>query len=94
MVGFPGNEAVALYRVRVGRRIGSAALRADGMHARADGLTSLARGRRRRGRRSGLTLSDAHEVAHDAEHELAPAIPKLSSVVVHAYPAHDPVLSS
>ncbi len=173
VVGFLGNEAVALYRIRVGRRIGSAALRADGMHARADGLTSLAVvggaaggalgfpvadpiiglliacaigvvlvaaardvfGRlldgvdpgfvdtahsvlaERPGVRSvrrvrmrwvghrleadaeldvdpGLSLSDAHAVAHDAEHELAHAIPKLSSVVVHAYPAHNPVLSS
>lgn len=40
-IGFLGNEAVALYRIRVGRRIGSAALVADGLHARADGLTSL-----------------------------------------------------
>src|ERR671923_206530 len=44
VVGFVGNEVVALYRIRVGNRIGSAALRADGMHARADGLTSLAVG--------------------------------------------------
>ena len=42
LVGFAGNEIVALYRVRVGRRIGSAALVADGHHARADGVTSLA----------------------------------------------------
>jgi cation diffusion facilitator family transporter len=42
VVGFVGNEAVAAYRMRVGRRIGSAALVADGLHARADGLTSLA----------------------------------------------------
>lgn len=41
VVGFLGNEAVATYRMRVGRRIGSAALVADGQHARADGLTSL-----------------------------------------------------
>jgi divalent metal cation (Fe/Co/Zn/Cd) transporter len=41
-VGFLGNEAVALYRIRVGKAIGSAALVADGRHARADGLTSLA----------------------------------------------------
>ena len=41
-VGFLGNEAVALYRIRVGRSIGSAALVADGYHARTDGLTSLA----------------------------------------------------
>jgi cation diffusion facilitator family transporter len=42
IVGFLGNEAVAGYRLRVGRRIGSAALVADGLHARTDGLTSLA----------------------------------------------------
>ncbi len=42
LVGFAANEAVALYRTRVGRRIGSAALVADGAHARSDGLTSLA----------------------------------------------------
>jgi cation diffusion facilitator family transporter len=42
VVGCLGNEAVALFRVKVGREIGSAALVADGYHARADGLTSLA----------------------------------------------------
>ncbi len=42
LIGFAGNEAVALYRIRVGRSIGSAALVADGYHARTDGLTSLA----------------------------------------------------
>lgn len=42
IVGFLGNEAVAVYRIRVGRRIGSAALVADGVHARTDGFTSLA----------------------------------------------------
>lgn len=42
LVGFVGNEAVATYRIRVGRRIGSAALVADGLHARTDGFTSLA----------------------------------------------------
>ena len=41
VVGFAGNEAVATYRIRVGRRIGSAALEADGYHARTDGFTSL-----------------------------------------------------
>ncbi|GAB2456701.1 cation diffusion facilitator family transporter [Jatrophihabitans fulvus] len=41
-VGFIGNELVARYRIRVGRRIGSAALVADGLHARTDGFTSLA----------------------------------------------------
>jgi cation diffusion facilitator family transporter len=42
VVGFVGNEAVAIFRIRVGRRIGSAALIADGHHARVDGWTSLA----------------------------------------------------
>ncbi|MCW2811084.1 MAG: cation diffusion facilitator family transporter [Friedmanniella sp.] len=42
VVGFLGNELVARYRIRVGRRIGSAALVADGLHARTDGFTSLA----------------------------------------------------
>jgi cation diffusion facilitator family transporter len=41
IVGVAGNETVAAYRVRVGRRIGSAALVADGLHARTDGLASL-----------------------------------------------------
>ena len=42
VIGFLGNEIVARYRITVGRRIGSAALVADGLHARTDGLTSLA----------------------------------------------------
>ena len=42
LVGFAGNEIVARYRITVGRRIGSAALVADGLHARTDGFTSLA----------------------------------------------------
>jgi cation diffusion facilitator family transporter len=42
VIGFLGNEFVAQYRIRVGRRIGSAALVADGLHARTDGFTSLA----------------------------------------------------
>jgi cation diffusion facilitator family transporter len=41
LIGFAGNEAVAVYRIRVGQRIGSAALVADGVHARLDGFTSL-----------------------------------------------------
>jgi cation diffusion facilitator family transporter len=173
VVGFLGNEVVAVYRVRVGLRIGSAALRADGIHARADGLTSLAvvagavgaalgfpaadpiaglliagvigvvlifaardvfgrlldrvdpdfvasavtvlaarpgvrAVRRVRMRWVGhqleadaeidvdpsLSLADAHAVAHDAEDELVHRIPKLSSVIVHAYPAHEAVLSN
>ncbi|MFI0961798.1 cation diffusion facilitator family transporter [Streptomyces sp. NPDC021080] len=42
LIGFAGNEWVARYRIRVGREIGSAALVADGLHARTDGFTSLA----------------------------------------------------
>ena len=42
VLGFAGNEIVARYRIVVGRRIGSAALVADGLHARTDGFTSLA----------------------------------------------------
>ncbi|MEU5281432.1 cation diffusion facilitator family transporter [Streptomyces asoensis] len=42
LAGFAGNEWVARYRMRVGRSIGSAALVADGLHARTDGFTSLA----------------------------------------------------
>ncbi len=42
LIGFVGNELVAAYRIRVGSQIGSAALVADGLHARTDGLTSLA----------------------------------------------------
>jgi cation diffusion facilitator family transporter len=41
VIGFVGNEAVALFQIRTGRRIGSDALVADGLHARIDGLTSL-----------------------------------------------------
>jgi cation diffusion facilitator family transporter len=40
-IGAAGNEVVAQYRMRVGRRIGSAALEADGIHARTDAVTSL-----------------------------------------------------
>jgi cation diffusion facilitator family transporter len=42
VLGFVGNEWVARFRITVGRRIGSASLVADGVHARTDGLTSLA----------------------------------------------------
>ena len=41
VIGFLGTKIVARYRIRVGRRIGSAALVADGLHARTDGFTSL-----------------------------------------------------
>ena len=59
MIGFLGNEAVAVYRMRVGRAIGSAALVADGLHAR-DRRVDLARRRGRRDRRAGrLPRADA-----------------------------------
>jgi|SRR5215217_5126476 cation diffusion facilitator family transporter len=166
LIGFIGNELVALYRIRVGRSIGSAALVADGLHARTDGFTSLAvligaagvaagfpladpivglvitaailgvlrtavrdvyrrlmdavepelvdRGeaalrsvpgvtdvRALRMRWIGhalhaeadldiaptTTVSAAHDLAHEAEHHLIHAVPKLKGAVVHAYPA-------
>ena len=166
VVGFIGNELVAIYRIRVGTPIGSAALRADGLHARVDGLTSLAvvlgvggvaagfpaadpivglliaivivgvlavaardvfrrlldgvepelidTARavlaRQAGVRSvrgtvtgwdttslptpnstsipGRAFAEAHRIAHDAEHALTHAMPKLAEAAVHAYPAH------
>jgi cation diffusion facilitator family transporter len=42
IIGFAGNELVAVMQIRVGRKIGSEAMVADGLHARTDGLTSLA----------------------------------------------------
>jgi cation diffusion facilitator family transporter len=169
LIGFIGNEWVALYRIRIGRRVGSAALVADGVHARTDGYTSLAvlfsaggvalgipladpivglvitvailavlrsavrdvfrrlldgvdpalvdaaeqtlaarpgvravRSVRMRwiGHRlhadaeldvdPTLNLAQAHRIAHDAEHQLTHAVPKLSTALIHAYPAeHD-----
>jgi cation diffusion facilitator family transporter len=166
LIGFLGNEWVALYRIRIGRRVGSVALVADGLHARTDGFTSLAvlfsaggaalgfpladpivglvitvailavlrttvrdvfrrlldgvdpamvdvaeqvlaarpgvravRSVRMRwiGHRlhadaeldidPALDLAQAHRIAHDAEHELTHAVPKLTSALIHAYPA-------
>jgi cation diffusion facilitator family transporter len=166
LVGFLGNELVAVYRIRVGRQIGSAALIADGLHARTDGFTSLAvllgaggvalgfpladpivgllitiailavlrtavrdvfrrlldavdpdlvdaaeaalaaepgvtavRSVKMRwiGHRihadaeldidPATTLVEAHRIAHEAEHTLTHAVPKLSTALIHAYPA-------
>jgi cation diffusion facilitator family transporter len=42
LIGFIGNEVIGQFRIRVGTAIGSAALVADGQHARVDGFTSLA----------------------------------------------------
>ncbi len=168
LVGFIGNELVAVYRIRVGRRIGSVALVTDGLHARTDGFTSLAvvfgaggvalgfpladpviglvitvailavlrtaardvfrrlmdgvdpdlddsaeaalaaepgvtevRSVRMRwiGHRlhadaeldidPTTSLADAHRIAHEAEHTLTHAVPKLSSALVHAYPGRE-----
>ncbi|MFV2176969.1 cation diffusion facilitator family transporter [Actinomadura sp. LOL_016] len=58
VVGFAGNEWVARYRTRVGREIGSAALVADGLHARTDGFTSLAVLLSAGGAALGLSLAD------------------------------------
>ncbi|MEW2620998.1 cation diffusion facilitator family transporter [Streptomyces sp. NPDC048106] len=58
LVGFVGNEWVARYRIRVGRRIGSAALVADGLHARTDGYTSLAVLLGAAGSAAGFRLAD------------------------------------
>lgn len=41
LIGAIGNELVAMYKIRVGKAIGSAALVADGQHSRADALTSI-----------------------------------------------------
>ncbi|MBX7450785.1 cation diffusion facilitator family transporter [Mycolicibacterium sp. 3033] len=166
LVGFLGNEWVALYRIRIGRKIGSAALIADGLHARTDGFTSLAVLLGAGGAAAGIpladpviglvitvailavlrtairdvfrrlmdgvdprivdtaeaalaaepgvtavrsvkmrwighrlhadaeldidpavSLADAHRIAHEAEHTLTHAVPKLASALVHAYPA-------
>jgi cation diffusion facilitator family transporter len=58
VIGFAGNELVARYRIGVGRRIGSAALAADGLHARTDGFTSLAVVVAAAGSWAGLTWAD------------------------------------
>ena len=166
VIGFLGNEIVARYRIVVGRRIGSAALVADGLHARTDGFTSLAvvvgaggvalgfpladpliglgitvaivfvlrDAAREVFRRlmdavdpatidlaettalvvpdvlavgqvrmrwightlraelavtvdAGLTVEQAHRIAHDVEHRLVHAVPRLAAAVVHTEPA-------
>src|SRR6266852_2079709 len=62
VVGFAGNEAVAVFRIRVGKQISSAALIADGYHAR---------GLRWRGRRVGrLPAGRSHRGARDLSGDL------------------------
>jgi cation diffusion facilitator family transporter len=58
VIGFLGNESVAIMQIRVGKRIGSEALIADGLHARTDGLTSLAVLLAAGGSRLGFPLAD------------------------------------
>jgi cation diffusion facilitator family transporter len=58
VVGFAGNELVARWRITVGRQIGSAALVADGLHARTDGFTSFAVVLGAAGVALGLPLAD------------------------------------
>ncbi|SEP53311.1 cation diffusion facilitator family transporter [Amycolatopsis saalfeldensis] len=168
VVGFLGNEIVARYRITVGRQIGSAALVADGLHARTDGFTSLAVLLAAGGSWLGwrwadpvvgllittailsvlwgaakevfsrmldavdpalvdtaeqtlaatpgvrgvdtirlrwvghsliaeseldvdptLTLLQAHKIAHDAEHRLIHALPRLNEALIHAHPGGD-----
>ncbi len=98
LVGFAGNEWVAQYRIRVGRRIGSAALVADGHHARTDGFTSLAvvvgavavaAGFRRADPIVGLLITAAilvvlRSVARDVLHRLMDAVdPGLVDEIEH-----------
>lgn len=63
IAGFAGNELVARYRIRVGRRIGSAALVAD-----------------------GLTVTQAHDIAHHAETHLLDQVPRLTAATIHTGP--------
>ena len=70
IVGFLGNEAVAVFRIRVGREINSAALIADGYHARTDGLTSLAVVAGALGVWLGFPLADPHRRAADHHRDL------------------------
>lgn len=58
LVGFAGNEAVGVYKVAAGKRLGSMALRVDGQHSRLDGLVSLGAGVGVTGAAMGATLLD------------------------------------
>ena len=74
LIGFAGNELVAVYRIRVGRQIGSAALVADGVHARTDGFTSLAVVARRDRGLAGLPARRPHRRDGDQHRHLHPAV--------------------
>jgi cation diffusion facilitator family transporter len=58
VVGMIGNEMVARYKIRVGKKIGSASLVAEGHHSRIDSLTSLAAGAGLVGVVLGFPLAD------------------------------------
>ena len=58
LVGVIGNEALAQYKISVGKRINSVPLIADGQHSRIDGLTSLAAFVGLIGVRLGLPIAD------------------------------------
>ena len=58
LVGVAGNEALAHYKITVGKRINSVPLIADGQHSRIDGLTSLAAFVGLVGVRLGLPIAD------------------------------------
>jgi divalent metal cation (Fe/Co/Zn/Cd) transporter len=87
VVGFLGNEAVAIYRIRVGQRIGSAALVAD-----TPGVVAVARvqlrwvGHRLQGTATihvaDTDLSTAERIAHEAGHRLAASLPNLDDLVI------------
>jgi divalent metal cation (Fe/Co/Zn/Cd) transporter len=81
LVGFVGNELVASFRIRVGRRIGSAALVADGLHARTDGFTSLAVVI------GAVGVAQAHDLAEHAHHHLVHEVPLLAQATVHSSPS-------
>lgn len=57
-IGCLGNEALAQYKIKVGKRINSVPLVADGQHSRIDGLTSLAALLGLLGVKLGWTLAD------------------------------------
>ncbi len=86
LIGFAGNEPVAVYRIRVGRAIGSAALVADRWHARADGLTSLAVVEIGVVVDPGLSVVEGHEIAVGANHRLLLDIPRRLEATVHVSP--------
>ena len=65
IIGFLGNELVAIFRIRVGRQMGSAALVADGYHARTDGFTSLADGMWSMKSRQNVGWNDVREYRED-----------------------------